>query len=483
MAKTTSDISAQLAPATKSSVNVSQFPLPVAAEGVSRVDAATGLKQPAQRGDQRLPERVRALIVLQDEASERLIGWVQLAIASIFGTLYILAPRPVDAPTTFFGPVFVILLLYIIVTVARLALSYRGRLPRFVVLLSIFMDGLLLLSLIWMFHSEYGQPPAFSLKVPTFLYIFVFIALRALRFDHRYVLTAGLVAAVGWVSLVGLAIVEQGTGAITRNFSTYVTSNSILIGAEVDKVIVVLMVTAVLTFAVWRARNTLVIAVREAEAAREIGRFLSQGVADAISRADVSIEAGQAVERHAAIIMLDIRGFTRFSQTVPPREIVDLLTGFHARVLPIVHAQGGVVDKFLGDGIMLTFGAVEPMPDASARAITALETIMAEAARWSAEQSALGRTLAVNGAMAAGPVVFAALGSANRLEYTVIGEAVNLAAKLEKHNKAEGTRALCEAGTYAQACAQGFVPIGHIVERQQRAVSGVTAPMDLVELR
>jgi adenylate cyclase len=222
-----------------------------------------------------------------------------------------------------------------------------------------------------------------------------------------------------------------------------------------------------------------VIAVREAAAAREIGRFLSKGVADVITQSDVAVEAGQAIERQAAIVMLDIRGFTRFSQTVPPREVVDLLTGFHARVLPVVHREGGVVDKFLGDGVMLTFGAIEPQPDAAARALRALEAIMVEAHLWSQEQQAAGRQLALNGAMAAGPVVFAALGSANRLEYTVIGEAVNLAAKLEKHNKVEGTRALCEAGAYRQALDAGFVPATRLVSRPQCQVAGVSHAIDL----
>ncbi len=56
-------------------------------------------------------------------------------------------------------------------------------------------------------------------------------------------------------------------------------------------------------------------------------------------------------------MMIDIRGFTPFAATVPPKAVVDMLTSFHARIIPIVRANGGVIDKFLGDGVMATFGA------------------------------------------------------------------------------------------------------------------------------
>ena len=68
---------------------------------------------------------------------------------------------------------------YFLFTVARLVLSYRMRLPGWLLVVSMLADTALLLGLIWWFHIQYGQPAAFSLKVPTFIYIFVFIALRA----------------------------------------------------------------------------------------------------------------------------------------------------------------------------------------------------------------------------------------------------------------------------------------------------------------
>jgi adenylate cyclase len=149
---------------------------------------------------------------------------------------------------------------YAVFTGARLVAAYRRFLPGWLLVVSILVDITLLLGLIWSFHIQYAQPVAFSLKVPTFIYIFAFIALRALRFDHRYVLSAGLFAAAGWAVLVTLAVQSTDGPGITRNFVAYVTDNSILIGAEFDKIFSILMVTAVLTFATRRGQAILILA-------------------------------------------------------------------------------------------------------------------------------------------------------------------------------------------------------------------------------
>jgi len=340
----------------------------------------------------------------------------------------------------------------------------------------------LLLALIWSFHAHYGQPAAFSLKVPTFAYLFVIIALRALRFDYRLVLATGLAAVFGWALLAALVLWTSAEGTVTRNFVAYIVGNRILIGAEIEKIVSLLIVTGLLAFVVARAQSTLTTAVRAEMAARDIGRFLSRGVAEVIKRADAPIEPGQAVPREAAVLMLDIRGFTRMSATAPPQEVVKLLTSFHERVVPIVWPHGGVVDKFLGDGVMATFGAVEPSQTAAADAVRALAAIMAEAEAWAdgLPGALAGERLAVNGAVASGPVVFATLGNLERLEYTVIGDAVNLAAKLEKHNKTAGTRGLANGSTYAQALEQGYTPPRAFEIRLLQTVAGAPEPLDLV---
>lgn len=431
-----------------------------------------------------LPARLRDIVREQEARSERLIGWAQLAVVSSFGLLYAIAPQPEDAPARVLAdPVLIVLLLYGAFTIARLLLAYYWRLPSPILILSILADIGLLIALIWAFHERYGQTPPFSLKAPTFVYMFVFIALRTLRFDHRYVLVAGIAAAVGWLGLVGFVLKTAGSEVITRSFVAYLNSNRVLLGAEFDKVFALLLVTAVLAFAVRRGRTLVVAAIRDEAALRDLSRFFGHGISDTVVHAGDELVAGAAQERDAAIMMLDIRGFTGMASRVSARHVVELLTGLHARIIPIVREHGGVVDKFLGDGIMITFGAVTPSKTAAADALRALDEIMAVAAAWEEEapNHGLDRPLEVNGAVVSGNVVFAVLGAGDRLEYTVIGTPVNLAAKLEKHNKVEGTRALTTFGTYRRAVHQGYTRAQPGEQRPARSISDAAA-IDLVVL-
>ena len=108
---------------------------------------------------------------------------------------------------------------------------------------------------------------------------------------------------------------------------------------------------------------------------------------------------------------------------------------------------------------------------------------MSAADRWIAERRAAGLPpLAIGLSIASGRVVFGAVGDGERLEFTVIGDAVNFAAKLEKHNKDEKTRAITDAGTYALAERQGYKPTAERERRRGRQVAGVADSVDIVVL-
>jgi adenylate cyclase len=426
--------------------------------------------------------RVQALISRQEVESERLIGWVQLGVVAFFGLLWSFAPGPADA--TLFQPVPIALAFYLMFTALRLGLSYVIVLPGWFLVLSMIVDVGMLLGLIFSFHLQYEQPPAFYLKIPTFTYIFVFIALRALRFDARFVLATGALAAFGWLAMVVYAVSATGPGGITRSFVDYLNSSRILIGAEIDKIVAILVVTAILALAIHRAEHVLARSIREEVRTRDMIRFLPREVADVITSAVEAVEPGDAEEREAAVLFLDLRGFTRFCAGKPPREVVDLLVSFHKRIVPIVTGSSGVVDKYLGDGVMATFGAAHASSTAAADALRALEAIIDEARAWhrSLIRSDQPSPPLVNGAVTAGTVVFAALGDEERLEYTIIGEAVNLATKIEKHNKIEATVALTTMSAYERAVEQGYRPRSAPEILRSRTVAGAGEAIDLVAL-
>ncbi len=437
----------------------------------------------ANQAAARVSNRVRDAILRQQDASERLIGWVQLSVVIGFAVLFLLSPKTHET-AVYLRPVGWAIAAYFLFTLLRLALSYRGRLAPWFLTLSIIVDMGLLMGIIWSFHADYAQPPAFYLKAPTLLYVFIFISIRALRFEARYVVLAGLAAALGWAFLVGYAIDHTDMAhMLTRDYVTYLTSNSILLGAEFDKIISILLVTVILAVAIVRARRMLVQSMREEAAVAELSRFFSPEIASEIARTGETIRAGQGLTRTVAILTTDIRGFTNRSARMAPNDALAALTEYQSRLVPVIQTHGGRIDKFLGDGILATFGAVAPSATYAADALRAAEAVCAAAGQWAADLQAAGREpFEVSVSVTTGPVIFGAVGDESRLEYTVIGDPVNLAVKLDKQNKVEKTHILTTLETFERAERQGYEPGAPPTMLAARTVEGVAAPVDLVAL-
>ncbi|MCZ6590988.1 MAG: adenylate/guanylate cyclase domain-containing protein, partial [Alphaproteobacteria bacterium] len=175
-----------------------------------------------------LPQRVQDDIWRQQDRSEQIISFIQLAIVLIFGALFFIAPQPFEGEVGFELAPWA-LGLYLVFTVVRLIASYRVRLPGWFLTISVIADMALLMVLIWSFHVTYQQPPSFYLKAPTLLYVFIFIALRALRFEAWLVVWTGLLASLGWLVLMAYVFVSDPSGGmITRDYVAYMTSNAML---------------------------------------------------------------------------------------------------------------------------------------------------------------------------------------------------------------------------------------------------------------
>ena len=428
-----------------------------------------------------LPRRVQALVTRQQETAEVIIGVMQVAAIATFAVLYAIS-RTANPPPMEIEPVPVALALYAAFTGVRLWLALRRRLTQGLLAVSVVVDFAVLFVTIWSFHLQYMAPLAVVLKAPTVMYVFILITLRALRFEVRWVLLAGAVAIAGWTAIVVAALLQVGMAGITRSFLAYVTSPAILIGAEFDKAVSVGMVTLLLALVVARGRALLVEAAREQLAAAELSRFFVPEIAHRIRGAEEEHMAGVAERREASILMTDLRGFTGLARDLPPAELLRLLGAYQALVVRAVRQHGGSIDKYLGDGVLASFGAVQPSATHAADALRAIEELQAAVASWTPPDPAMP-AISIGMAAACGEVLFGTVGAEGRLEYTVIGDPVNLAAKLEKHNKVEASEALTHAEAYALAVVQGFAPKGLAETRLGRSVGGVGAPVDLVLLK
>ena len=140
-------------------------------------------------------------------------------------------------------------------------------------------------------------------------------------------------------------------------------------------------------------------------------------------------EIGSGERRQVAILFADLSGFTELSTTLDAEELRDLVGRFFDAVDGVVENYGGTVDKHIGDAVMALFGAPVAHDDDPGRAVRAALDIHEAVAGLGAET---GRDLAVHVAIASGEVVAGGVGSDERREYTVMGDAVNLAARLDE---------------------------------------------------
>jgi len=433
-------------------------------------------------GLSRLPRRAQAIVDDGLRRSEWHIVFVQAFIVLFLGALFFISPPPADTVSSF-RPVPYALAAMVIALVGRIAILVLS-LPmlRLLAYIGVVIDVLVIIGLIWSFHLQYGQPLALFLKAPTQLYLFVIIAWHGLSIDPLRVAFAGVVAATGWLFLTIYAIQNGGSETVTHDFVVYMTSARVLIGAEVDRIIALLLFSAVLCLGIASARAQMLTAALGVSAAGELSRFFAAGLANRITSADERVEAGNIVRKQAAILVIDIRDFTGFAERSQAEEVLAVLTEIQSRAVEAVSRHGGAIDKFLGDGILATFGCMHPLERPITSAFDAASEFMTSVAAWNLGRTAKGLTaIGVGAAVASGEVLFGTVGFGDRLEFTVIGDPVNRAAKLEKHNKVADTTLITDTETYAAARREGF--------RKQpakklpaRTIAGVARPVEIVVL-
>ncbi len=168
-------------------------------------------------------------------------------------------------------------------------------------------------------------------------------------------------------------------------------------------------------------------------------RYVTKQVVDLILEQPENIIL-DGEEREASVLFCDIRGFTSFSEKMKPRELVRMLREYFSLMVDAVFSQQGTVDKFIGDCIMAIFGAPTPQVDHAERAVRTALAMRKAVEVFNDRRLQEGQeTIQVGIGINTGNVVVGNIGSEQRLEYTAIGDAVNLASRLEGINKQYGT--------------------------------------------
>jgi adenylate cyclase len=256
------------------------------------------------------------------------------------------------------------------------------------------------------------------------------VAATVLRMSKALCLFAGAVATVQYL-LVSYLLIRPAVPAeleaqiAAAHYAFIVRAVFILVVGFIG-----FMVTQTLQWLILSFSRT----VTERERVRGLfGVYVSEAVVDELLAGQVP-EGGE--RRVVTVCFTDIRGFTRFSESRPPEEVVDRLNTYFQRMCAVAARHHGVVNKFMGDGMLIVFGAPRRLEDDARHAVAAAREMVAEARRLSEEGEF--PDLAIGVGLHRGEVVVGSIGGDQRQEYTVIGDVVNTASRVQDLTKRLG---------------------------------------------
>jgi adenylate cyclase len=313
-----------------------------------------------------------------------------------------------------------------------------------------------------------NSPPELYIIPVAWLY-FVFILLSTLRLDFWLCAFTGLVAGVeyAWLSMLYLRVPLVDVldpGLMSPTWPALRVG--LLIGCGLIAGLISL-----------RIRRYFAAALRSVDERNRVvstfGQHVSPAVVDQLLSQDVDLESEL---RDVCVMFVDIQGFTTFSENRRPEEVVTYLNGLFSAMIELINGHHGIVNKFLGDGFMAIFGAPIPDERAAQHGVDAALAILAQVEAMSASGTIAPTTLRIG--LHAGEVVTGTVGSAARKEYTIIGDVVNVASRLEQMNKELGTRALATKSVVGQlrSGTAHATPIGSVTVR------GREHPIDVFEV-
>jgi len=195
--------------------------------------------------------------------------------------------------------------------------------------------------------------------------------------------------------------------------------------------------------------NNMVRGLQERERLHDaFGRYVSPELATQVREQGASLSAQLMT---ASVMFVDIRNFTPLAEKLSPIEVVTVLNRFFALVEPLIKQHGGWINKFLGDGFMVLFGVPVPDVDHAKRAVIVARQIREALATLNAQHIGQFPPLSIGIGIDCGELVAGSIGSPDRIEYTVIGDVVNVASRIESLNKELATTILISESVYQLA--------------------------------
>tara|TARA_R110000787_G_scaffold108212_3_gene216516 strand:- start:8169 stop:9476 length:1308 start_codon:yes stop_codon:yes gene_type:complete len=326
-------------------------------------------------------------------------------------------------------------------------------------------------------------PQIYMFKFDVFSYYYIFLGIAAFSFSPWLVLWAGILGATGWMTAFlwvrsqmsqplewGDALLD---GTREQFVGVFLDENFVATGSRAQEAFLYLVVAVLIAVVTHRARETLrrrLLAERDAATVSQIfGRFVPEAVAKSMIEDKGMLDP---VERQATVIFIDIAGFTSMTEAKGARATVGIINAYFDAVTEIISKHGGVITQFQGDGILAVFNVpVENEAHVQCAFDAALEIISKVR-----DSDFVGERFSVRIGINSGFVFAGNVGGGGRQSYTVYGDTVNLAARLEALNKDYGTMILVSQS------AVDLLPDVHLTKIADADIKGLSAPVCVYSL-
>ncbi|HEX6292482.1 MAG TPA: adenylate/guanylate cyclase domain-containing protein [Herpetosiphonaceae bacterium] len=409
------------------------------------IDGVEGRQQPEGRAPRATVADTRDLLRQAELDGERVAALFRLVICASLLSVVAFTDQGLhrlDISTWLF--------LYGVGMLVGIGLARRGifhpSIPYLFVTFDIVMVSIQLLLLTQMI----GMPPSHSFAMPVAALVFVIMVHASMRYRPWLVVYA---AALFVVTVeAGAFLLSAGDGALSHgmrmadqgmlgNFMLFQAFPITIVGLSA----VILLVTG------QRTRRLLFESIDQTYRAAKLSRYFSPNLAERLAASpDEQLLAGS--RQRVAVLFVDIRGFTAMAEAMDPKELGGFLSEFRGRLSAPIFSHDGTVDKFIGDAIMAVFGAPLSHADDARRALNCALDMLDAVGSWSQEREKAGLPLVSIGIGGHYGEVFAgALGDQHLLEYTVIGDTVNVAERLERLTREFGSPLVVSARLLAAA--------------------------------
>jgi adenylate cyclase len=308
------------------------------------------------------------------------------------------------------------------------------------------LDALLVLGNLAYSHWGLGIPSSLFAAFPVAWVVPITMAAAAIHYQPR------LQAFVAAIYVAGLSLLAFGSGFLTaaeRQEDLAALQGLFSAQANAVRIVMVFAAALILILVARQGRLMLERAVRETTLRVNLTRYLPRELAPILTdQAFASLRQGRRIP--VTVMFVDIRASTTFGETMEPAQLAIFITSFRRRVLRAASRHGGVIDKFTGDGALILFGVPGAQDDDARRALACGRTLLTLIERWNAKRG-FNPPVRLGIGIHTGDVFCGVVGDESRLEFTVVGETVNIGSRIEQATKATGCELLASQETVVAA--------------------------------